>query len=446
MYSLVNFKTGYTNKLTHKELTKGLNIHKSGLMFALNTLRDAKIIDWKPVKHGMVYHLLNFINDQATTQRYIKIHRKILESDFYQDNAKIRIWYHLLLNANYSYSLETDLSRGEGFIKINQICQSLDLDFQEVKTSLLFFEKNNMINFKNTKEDNLIIEICNYDKYQGIINDDFKINKDSDKIVDTTPEIDNQNLKKSSINQTETQPKLNRNIYIYRKEKEIKFNINTGGNKIDKFNKKNQKEVIDHILNQYQHNQDKQIVSAISKIFEHKKGYGKNIIDDLEIFVKDFFKMLKIQKKDYHISFDDIMKSLNIIFDKFEQYPTINDVIKIAIDGAYNHINQSTYNNYCFQRANDESFYKLNTKHLQSLIDDFQEIESLKSKNRKEKIIIQDQKEKISFYQKYIEKIKNCGNDYDPVYGNIEEQNESVKKVQKIIQQLENNQRLCLAN
>lgn len=98
---------------------------------------------------------------------YIKLHRTILEWEWYKDtNTKI-VFIHLLLNACFDKCrfMGNAVNRGEYLTSINRICKDLNLTPRQVRTSLKRLKDTGEIDIQTTNKFSRI-SICNYNNYQ----------------------------------------------------------------------------------------------------------------------------------------------------------------------------------------------------------------------------------------------------------------------------------------
>jgi len=98
---------------------------------------------------------------------YIKLFRKFLEWEWYDDiNCKV-VFIHLLIKANYKDKQwrGKTISRGQFFTSIETLSKELHLTNQQIRTSLSKLETTKEI-VKKTTNEGTYITICNYDNYQ----------------------------------------------------------------------------------------------------------------------------------------------------------------------------------------------------------------------------------------------------------------------------------------
>ena len=98
---------------------------------------------------------------------YIKIHRKIVKWQWYQDINTFRLFFDLLLDANYEKSKNGFLiiEKGQVLTSLKRMSERTGLTYQQIRTSLGKLEKSGEIN-KQTTNANTIITINNWCQYQ----------------------------------------------------------------------------------------------------------------------------------------------------------------------------------------------------------------------------------------------------------------------------------------
>lgn len=108
----------------------------------------------------------------SNSQGWIKLHRSILDWEWYDDpNTKI-VFLHLLLKANHKDKAYKGVlvKRGEVVTGRLVLSAELRLSEQQIRTSLNRLKSTNEITIKTTNK-NSVITIVNYDLYQEVEND-----------------------------------------------------------------------------------------------------------------------------------------------------------------------------------------------------------------------------------------------------------------------------------
>lgn len=98
---------------------------------------------------------------------YIKLFRKFLEWEWYDDiNCKV-VFIHLLLKANYREKQwrGKTIKRGQLFTSIESLSSELHLTTKQIRITISKLENTGEI-IKNGASDGTYITVCNYDNYQ----------------------------------------------------------------------------------------------------------------------------------------------------------------------------------------------------------------------------------------------------------------------------------------
>ena len=99
---------------------------------------------------------------------YIKLHRQILEWDWYNDPNTFRLFLHLLLKANHKDANWKGIliKRGQRFTSINSLSEELKMSIKEIRTA-----EKKLINTSEIKvlgaNNGTMITVCKYDLYQS---------------------------------------------------------------------------------------------------------------------------------------------------------------------------------------------------------------------------------------------------------------------------------------
>ena len=113
---------------------------------------------------------------------WIKLHRKILDWEWYDDPKTFRLFIHCLLKANHKDKKwrGNNINRGSFITSLSNLSLETGLSLQQVRTCLDKLESTNEINKASTSV-NTCITIINYDDYQSdntpITNDQQTSNK-----------------------------------------------------------------------------------------------------------------------------------------------------------------------------------------------------------------------------------------------------------------------------
>ena len=98
---------------------------------------------------------------------WIKIHRKLLEWEWYSEPNTFRLFIHLLLKANHKVNSHKGIKveKGEIMTGLNLLEQQTGLSIQKIRTALKHLKSTNEITIK-TSNQGTIIQIVKYKDYQ----------------------------------------------------------------------------------------------------------------------------------------------------------------------------------------------------------------------------------------------------------------------------------------
>lgn len=102
-----------------------------------------------------------------TSEGFVKIHRSILNWQWFSKKNMVQFWLYLLLKANHKdgYIRGIEVKKGQLLTGRKKISEETGLSEQEVKTCLKCLKSTNEITIKTTNKYSLIT-IMNWDKYQ----------------------------------------------------------------------------------------------------------------------------------------------------------------------------------------------------------------------------------------------------------------------------------------
>ena len=133
---------------------------------------------------------------------WVKLHRKMLEWEWYKNTNVYRVFTHLLLIANHKENKwqGKTIMRGQVITSVGHIGEKVTLSPMQVRTALTKLKSTNEITIVTTPEYSLIT-INNYDSYQ-------EDNKQSNKRVTNQQQTNNKQIT------TNKNDKNDKNIYI----------------------------------------------------------------------------------------------------------------------------------------------------------------------------------------------------------------------------------------
>jgi len=138
----------------------------------------------------------------VTDKGYVKLFRKLLEWEWYDDANTFRLFMHCLMKANYQDKVwhGIKVNRGSFLTSRDKLADELKLSVQNIRTAISHLESTGELTNKPTNK-NRIVSVCNYESYQ--------VKKDA------TNQQANQQL-------TINQPTTNQQLTTTNKEKNIK--------------------------------------------------------------------------------------------------------------------------------------------------------------------------------------------------------------------------------
>lgn len=100
---------------------------------------------------------------------FLKIHRKIMQWEWYSDTNTFRVFFHLLLTANFEDKRwqGIEIKRGQLISSVESLAKSTSLTIKQVRLVLEKLKKTNEITIKTTNRFS-IFTLTNYALYQDI--------------------------------------------------------------------------------------------------------------------------------------------------------------------------------------------------------------------------------------------------------------------------------------
>lgn len=132
-------------------------------------------------------------------QGWIKLHRSLLEWEWYDDVNTKCLWIHLLLKANHQKNVwhGVTVQRGEVITGRIELAKELGISEQSIRTSLTKLKSTSNITIKTTNKFS-VISIQSYDDYQQI-NQQIPNNQPTTNQQLTTNKNDKNEIMKRSI-------------------------------------------------------------------------------------------------------------------------------------------------------------------------------------------------------------------------------------------------------
>ena len=151
---------------------------------------------------------------------WVKIHRKLLEWEWYDDYKTFRLFIHLLLKANHKVKnyKGTKIGRGQVMTGLKLLSEQTGLSMQQVRSALSNLKATNEIT-NQTSNQGTIIQIVKYKDYQVLTNKPTNEQQTNNKPSTTNKNIKNDNNEKNIINRmAEFKNSLQPFLALYGKE------------------------------------------------------------------------------------------------------------------------------------------------------------------------------------------------------------------------------------
>lgn len=132
---------------------------------------------------------------------YIKLHRKILDWEWYDDSNTFRLFIYFLLKANHTNKLwrGIEIKKGSFITSIDTMSKDLGISVMSVRTAINKLLLTNEITKSSTSK-YTIITVNNYNEYQGVTNEATNEQQTSNKQVTTTKNDKNEKNEKKEDN------------------------------------------------------------------------------------------------------------------------------------------------------------------------------------------------------------------------------------------------------
>lgn len=138
---------------------------------------------------------------------HIKLDRKILNWEWYQDANTCRLFIHLLLIANHKEGKwqGQNVGRGQSITGLKSLKKATGLTIQQIRTSISKLKITGEITIKTTNK-NSTITICKYDTYQSVKENN---NKQNNTVITNEQQTSN---KRATTNNNDNNKKNDNNI------------------------------------------------------------------------------------------------------------------------------------------------------------------------------------------------------------------------------------------
>jgi asparagine N-glycosylation enzyme membrane subunit Stt3 len=155
---------------------------------------------------------------------WIKLHRQILEWEWYSDNNCFRLFTHLVLKANYKQKRFKGIELKKGSIVTSRdiLARETGLSSQQIRTALNKLISTNEVT-SVTSSQGTIIQIVNYEKYQVETNEITNEQPTDNQRVTTNNKVKKENKEintfEASLFEYGFNPELIKQWLIIRKQK-----------------------------------------------------------------------------------------------------------------------------------------------------------------------------------------------------------------------------------
>ncbi len=143
---------------------------------------------------------------------FIKIHRKIIDWEWYSDKNVCRVFFHLIFTANYkdlSFKGLT-IKRGQKVVSLKNLANEINISVQQLRTTLTKLKSTNEITSKSTNG-YTIITLENYELYQGQEKESNKQNnKENNNKITNEQQTDNKRITTSKERKKERKEEINK--------------------------------------------------------------------------------------------------------------------------------------------------------------------------------------------------------------------------------------------
>jgi hypothetical protein len=142
-------------------------------------------------------------------QGWIKIHRQLLEWEWYDDINVTRLFLHILLKANHkSKNYKGEIVKvGEHLTSRDILSKETGLTIRQVRTALTKLKTTNELTIKSSSQGTKI-QVVNYEKYQVTTNELTTKRPATDQQTTTNKNVKNEKNKKNKQKNLDFDPSL----------------------------------------------------------------------------------------------------------------------------------------------------------------------------------------------------------------------------------------------
>ena len=142
-------------------------------------------------------------------QGWIKIHRQLLEWEWYDDINVTRLFLHILLKANHkSKNYKGEIVKvGEHLTSRDILSKETGLTVRQIRTAITKLKSTNELTIKSSRQGTKI-QVVNYKKYQVQTNEKTTKRPTSDQQTTTNKNVKNEKKKKNKQKNLDFDPAL----------------------------------------------------------------------------------------------------------------------------------------------------------------------------------------------------------------------------------------------
>jgi hypothetical protein len=136
---------------------------------------------------------------------YVKIDRNVTEWEWYTNRNTFCLFMHLLIRANWKPGKfeGIEIERGSFVSSVRRLCSELDMTEREVRTALRHLESTGEVVRESYRRFTLFT-VCNYEKYQGNLQQEGESEKGQTKVKQTTNKGQTNDKQKTECEQPES--------------------------------------------------------------------------------------------------------------------------------------------------------------------------------------------------------------------------------------------------
>lgn len=210
---------------------------------------------------------------------WIKIHRQILNWEWYDEPNTFRVFFHLLLKANHKPNKYrgVTIEAGQIMTGLDLLARETTLSMQKVRTSLNRLKSTNEITIKSNSK-GTIIQIVNYSKYQITTDNQQANNKPITNHQQTNNKPSTTNKNDNNIENEKNEKKKEFEIFWNEYDKKVgdKTKVEKKYNKLSK----EDKDLIKIYIPKYKVSQKEKQYRKNPETFLNNKGWLDELIGD----------------------------------------------------------------------------------------------------------------------------------------------------------------------